>query len=146
MPRKKKLIAPVEIIHCNDFDIEVMQDGWDIKGRGSNNKKAFQRRLDEILLLLTEDFVDKNGNLRPLIKRTNDVDQKNDYLLNSKDFSERCESLKINYIWETDQQLKRAYFQIIAKELKKNILIKLNASPPPPTFPIRELREYLDKI
>ncbi len=146
MPRKKKIIDPIEIIHCANFDIEVMPDGWDIKGHGSNNKKAFQKKLDEILRLLIDDFVDEHGYLKPLIKRTDDTNQRNDYLLNPTLFARRCESLEIDYIWESDQQLRKAYFKILAKEIKKNILIKLNVDPPSPKFRLKELKDYLDNI
>jgi hypothetical protein len=146
MPRKKVVINPIEIIHCKDFDIEVMPDGWEIKGHGSNHKKAFHKRVNEIVLKLIDDFVDEHGNLKPLIKRTDDTNQKNDYLLSPSLFARRCESLEIDYIWESDQQLRKAYFKILAKEIKKNILIKLNADPPPPKFRLKELKDYIDNI
>ena len=41
MPRKKIQPKPIEIIHCKDFDIEIMEDGWNIEGRGSNKVKEF---------------------------------------------------------------------------------------------------------
>jgi|APCry1669189034_1035192.scaffolds.fasta_scaffold82200_2 hypothetical protein len=146
MPRKKIVISPIEVIHCKDFDIEVMQDDWNIRGRGSNHKKAFHERVNEILLKLIDDFVDEQGHLKPLIKRTDNTNQRNDYLLSPTSFARRCESLDIDYIWESDQQLRKAYFKILSIEIKKNILIKLNANPPPPRFRLKELKEYLDNI
>jgi len=146
MPRKKIQPKPIEIIHCKDFDIEIMEDAWDISGHGANHKKAFHRRVDEITLKLIDDFVNEHGNLKPLIKSTNDTNQRNDYLLSPTLFARRCERLEINYIWESDQQLRKAYFKIISKEIKKNILIKLNTNPPPPKFRLKELKEYLDNI
>jgi hypothetical protein len=76
MPRKKIQPKPIEIIHCKDFDIEIMEDAWNISGHGSNHKKAFHKRVDEITLKLIDDFVNEHGNLKPLIKRTDDTNKR----------------------------------------------------------------------
>ena len=41
-----------------------MPDGWEIKGHGSNHKKAFHKRVNEIVLKLIDDFFYKKWALK----------------------------------------------------------------------------------
>ena len=136
MPRKKIQPKPIEIIHCEDFDIEIMEDGWNILGRGSNNKKKFQANVDKIVLKMIDDFVDQNHNLKPIMKN------KNDYLINASKFARQVDLYNLGYHLEDEQQLRKYYYPVVKLEIEKNIRIKAGSTPPPKSFPLQKLLEY----
>ena len=136
MPRKKIQPKPIEIIHCKDFDIEIMEDGWNIEGRGSNKVKEFRFHVDEMVLRMIDDFVDHNHNLKPLM--TN----KNDYLENGSVFARKADEYGLGFHLEDDQQLRKEYYPVVKIEIEKNIRIKTAANPPQKFFPLQKLLDY----
>ena len=136
MPRKKITPEPIEIIHCEGLDIEIMEDGWDIKGHGSNNKKKFRRNVDAMVSRMLEDFVDYNYNLKPLMKN------KNDYLNSASKFARQAELYNLGSHLEDDQQLRKGYYSVVKFEIERNIRIKAGATPPPKNFPLQKLLDY----
>lgn len=136
MPRKKIEPKPLEIIHCNDFDIELMEDGWNIVGHGSNKVKEFMSHVNKMLIRMIDDFVDNNGNLKPLLR------DKNDYFRNASVFSKRAELYGLGEHLEDNQQLRKAYYPVVKKEIEINIKRKVGATPPPKSFALEELLEH----
>lgn len=136
MPRKKIEPKPLEIIYCNDFDIEVMEDGWNIIGHGSNKVKEFLSHVNKMVLRMSDDFVDSNGNLKPLLK------DKNDYFRNASVFSKRAEIYGLGEHLEDNQQLRKVYYPVVKKEIKKNLQIIAGASPPTKSFPLEKLLDH----
>ena len=136
MPRKKIPPKPIEIIHCEDFDIEIMEDDWNIKGHGSNKVKEFRFHVNKMVLRMIDDFVDHNYNLKPLM--TN----KNDYLDNATTFAKKADKYGLGFHLEDDQQLRKYYYPVVKLEIEKNIRIKSGATPPPKSFPLQKLLDY----
>jgi hypothetical protein len=136
MPRKKIPPKPLEIIHCEGFDIEIMEDGWNINGHGSNKVKEFRSHVDKMVLRMIDDFVDRNHNIKPLM--TN----KNDYLENPSIFARKADEYGLGAHLEDDQQLRKEYYPVVKIEIEKNIRIKASAAPPPKSFPLQKLLDY----
>jgi len=136
MPRKKIQPKAIEIIHCEDFDIEIMEDGWNINGHGSNKVKEFKSHVNKMVLRMVDDFVDHNHNLKPLM--TN----KNDYLDNATSFAKKADSYGLGGHLEDDQQLRKLYYPVVKIEIEKNIRIKISVAPPPKSFPLQKLLDY----
>ena len=101
MPRKKIQPKPIEIIPGEKIDIEVMEDGWDITGHGSNNAKKKSAGLNKALMRVVDDFVDENHNLKPIITG------KNDYFDNASSFARQLELYGIGYDLSSDQQFRK---------------------------------------
>jgi len=136
MPRKKILPKPLETIHYQGLVVEIMEDGWNIVGRGSNNKKKFQANVDKIVLRMIDDFVDQNHNLKPTMRN------KNDYFKSASAFARMVDQYELGYIFESDQQLRKLYYPVVKLEIEKNIRIKVSATPPPKSFPLQKLLDY----
>lgn len=136
MPRKKILPKPLEIIHYEGLVVEIMEDGWNIVGRGSNNKKRFLANVDKIVLRMIDDFVDQKHNLKPVMKN------KNDYFKNASAFARKVDEYELGDIFETDQQLRKLYYPVVKLEIEKNIQIKVGAIPPPKSFPLQILLDF----
>ena len=136
MPRKKIQPKPIEIISCDNFDIEIMEDGWNLKGRGSNKTREFRSNVDAITLKMIDDFLDHNQNLKPVLSK------KNDYLNSASAFARKVEQLGLVHHLESDQQLRKYYYRVVKKEIETNIRIKVGANPPPESFQLKKLLDY----
>lgn len=136
MPRKKIPPKPIQIIRCKDFDIEIMEDGWDIIGHGSNKIKEFRSHVNKMVLRMSDDFVDQNHNLK--LPMTN----KNDYLDSATAFARKADKYGLGFHLEDDQQLRKYYYPVVKLEIEKNIRIKAGATPPPKSFPLQKLLDY----
>ena len=133
MPRKKILPKPIEVIQCDGSDIEIMEDGWDITGRGSNNAKKKNARLNKALMRIIDDFVDENHNLKPIIKG------KNDYFDNASSFARQLDLYGIGYDLSSDQQFRKKYYDEIKSIVEKAIKAKIKYSPPPKNYPLKKI-------
>ena len=133
MPRKKIQPKPIKIIPGEKIDVEVMEDGWDITGHGSNNAKKKNARLNEALMRVVDDFVDENHNLKPIIKG------KNDYFENATSFARRLELRGIGYDLSSDQQLRKKYYDEIKSIIEGAIKAKIMFAPPPENYLLKKI-------
>ena len=136
MPRKKIQPKPIEIIPGKKTDVEVMEDGWDLTGRGSNNVKKKNARLNKALIRIIDDFVDKNHNLKPIIKG------KNDYFENASTFARQLELYGIADDLSSDQQLRKDYYDQAIAIIEGLIKAKIKYAPPPKDFPLKKILGY----
>ncbi len=136
MPRKKIPPKPIEIIPGEGIDVEVMEDRWDITGRGSNNAKKKNARLNQALMRVLDDFVDENHNLKPIIIG------KNDYFENASTFARQLELYGIADDLSSDQQLRKIYYDEVIAIIKDLIKAKIKYAPPPKDFPLQKILDY----
>ena len=136
MPRKKIQTKPIKIISCDNLDIEIMEDGWNIKGHGSNKTREFKSNVNKITLKMIDDFLDKNQNLKPILSK------KNDYLNSASAFARKVDQLGLAHYLKSDQQLRKSYYPVVKKEIETNIRIKVGANPPPESFQLKKLLDY----
>jgi hypothetical protein len=148
MPRAKtKPKDPIESYRLSDkglmaiYELEIMPSDWNILGRGSHKKKNVIKKVDAFITILADDFIDKNGNLIP-IKESN----LNTYLTSSIKFSTRMSRKRLGTEFESDQQIRKVYYKIIAKKLIQIIYIHTMYHPIPLGYPIENLLKRLDKL
>ena len=133
MPRKKIPPKPIRIIPGGKVDVEEMEDGWDITGRGSNNTKKKNVRLNKALIRMIDDFVDENHNLKPIIKG------KNDYFKNASSFARQLDLYGIGYDLSSDQQFRKKYYDEIKSIIEVAIKAKIKYAPPPKNYLLQKI-------
>lgn len=148
MPRAKtKPKDPIESFRITDkglmaiYEFDIMPSDWNILGRGSHKKKEVIKKVDAFITILADDFIDKNGNLIP-IKESN----LNTYLTSSIKFSTRMSRKRLGTEFESDQQIRKVYYKIIAKKLIQIIYIHSMYHPIPQGYPIENLLSRLKKL
>jgi len=148
MPRAKtKPKKPIESYRLSDkglmaiYELNIMPSDWNTLGRGSHKKKEVIKKVDAFITILADDFIDKNGNLIP-IKESN----LNTYLTSSIKFSTRMSRKRLGTEFESDQQIRKIYYKIIAKKLIQIIYIHTMYHPIPTDYPIENLLSRLEKL